>query len=835
MKAKSLMLSVFCATLLGAFSCTNLEPYKIDAPEDLADKIAEYQEESAQKNSGDTTYVSITAQTVGNSDFSSGWWSAWSQSFEIPAGKLLHLEFTNHSDKVENWHNWVLVFANVGGGIHSSDEDSAYSESLALRADAYGWASGWNSALTYIDIDGKTIADFDAAGEDFWATWKEKIDGAYHTMEIDRSAAGVTFITTAAEATDGSIINYTYNFELPDPITYAFLTVENAYLEMHDAYLIPSKVTEIKDQNATAISVSGIPATVEIGTSLEDVLSAAKFTVTWEDGTSTDAAPEDVTVTCANGSFAEAAGDYTLLYSFSKTKQGNYGKSVAGMATVKVTLSVKAIEAQANAYLIGSASKLTLSPAAIVVKAIYSDESTGLLKPNQYTVEFPDGPVFEGTPGTVDNAYTVKFTTASGEELTANGSLTVAASSLPAQAEMVGALDFTNGWWTTFTQDWKVADGESQSVTMKVGSDNLGNWHSPCTILRKADFSEYGVVRMDNYGWGASMGDACALLTTESNWNWDIFASSIDGSKVTITVANNNGFASIRYYVEYANEEKHFQYYDGIAVDSNDVQFAIVTEESYLIFEEEEVTPPEPGDATIASIAVTKQPAVTTYYFFDNTSLDFRTGGMEVTATYTDATTQPVALTALDFSAITVAEGAQDVTVSLKEDSSISTTVSINLVKGSYGVGATDLTGGFWSDFTTADKVIPAGESRSFEMDVYSNGINIWNGPYAVLRKSSLAEYAVVRVDNWGWGDGFTNADADKVNDGTIGLLQSMLNNSHMKITATNHGDGTATIHYDMLWPNGETHYQDYLNITVDSADVQLGVTVEGCYLVIVE
>jgi hypothetical protein len=55
---------------------------------------------------------------------------------------------------------------------------------------------------------------------------------------------------------------------------------------------------------------------------------------------------------------------------------------------------------------------------------------------------------------------------------------------------------------------------------------------------------------------------------------------------VDITVANDgNGSASIRYHVVYANGEEHFQFYDGLAVDSADVTFAIVTEESYLIFD----------------------------------------------------------------------------------------------------------------------------------------------------------------------------------------------------------------------------------------------------------
>ena len=118
---------------------------------------------------------------------------------------------------------------------------------------------------------------------------------------------------------------------------------------------------------------------------------------------------------------------------------------------------------------------------------------------------------------------------------------------------------------------------------MKVSSDNLGNWHSPCVVMRRADItSEFGVTRQDNYGWGGNY-DSWVMT---SDWNWDTFMSSIDGSEVAITVSNHgDNTASVRYHVIYANGEEHFQYYDNIAIDSNDFQFAIVCEECYLVFD----------------------------------------------------------------------------------------------------------------------------------------------------------------------------------------------------------------------------------------------------------
>jgi hypothetical protein len=144
----------------------------------------------------------------------------------------------------------------------------------------------------------------------------------------------------------------------------------------------------------------------------------------------------------------------------------------------------------------------------------------------------------------------------------------------------VGNTDFSSAWWTAFSEDYKVEPGSSKVITMYCYSDNLANWHSPCTILRKADKTEYGVVRMDNFGWGTGYGTA----TLTSDWNWDKFTSSISGSKVVITVTNNgNNTADILYNVTYADGEMHFQKYAGVTVDSSDLYCALVTELSYLV------------------------------------------------------------------------------------------------------------------------------------------------------------------------------------------------------------------------------------------------------------
>ena len=144
----------------------------------------------------------------------------------------------------------------------------------------------------------------------------------------------------------------------------------------------------------------------------------------------------------------------------------------------------------------------------------------------------------------------------------------------------MGANDFSTAWWTAFSDDYSVASGASKTFKLYCYSNEINNWNSPCTILRKTDLTEYGVVRMDNFGWGN--GYATATLTND--WNWDTFKSNINGAQVSITVTNNgDNSADVLYNVTYVNGESHFQKYEGITIDSADLNCALVTEGSYLV------------------------------------------------------------------------------------------------------------------------------------------------------------------------------------------------------------------------------------------------------------
>lgn len=568
MKTSKLIQGVFFASLLALIAlvgCEKLEIYSIDAPSDLQSRIDSIAAEKAKQSTGDTTLIDIATTIVGAEDNSAAWWTAFSDYFTIPVNKLLHLEFVNHSSGVNNWNNWNLAVVNEVG-----DRDAdGYKEYFVLRSDAYGWGGtmvdeGYAFNLGMISHN---YPDTDGDG-DIWNDFRTTMQGAYVTLEIDHSPTGNVFVTATALGTNGVELVLTY--QQPVSATkdiVAFLVCDGSYFEMKKAYLIPSKVQVVEDVPPVSIAVEGTPEFVELGN--EDFWGDAVATVTYADGSSEQVDPEDITFSVIPD--MSTLGKKTVIVSYNKTKQGAYGPAVSTLYTLEVTNPVVSLEITTlpdiTTYYFFSPDSILFNTRGLVVTATYSDGSIGVL-PNS-GLQFSKIPAVEGSQNAI---ITYKGATST---VTVNCPLT-----LIKGIGQVGFTDFSTPWWSEFSDDFPVAAGESKTLTMYCYSNNLQPYHSPSTILRKADLTEYAVVRMDNFGWGSGF----ATATATSDWNWDTFASSINGSRVVITVTNNgDNTADVLYNVTYVNGESHFQKYEGITVESSDLNCALVIEGAYLV------------------------------------------------------------------------------------------------------------------------------------------------------------------------------------------------------------------------------------------------------------
>ena len=567
---KLLKFALYFAILaaIGLVGCEKLDLYSIDAPSDLQSRIDSIA--AAKPNTGDTTYVTITTAIVGAENNSSGWWTAFSDYFSVPTGKLLHLEFINHGTGVNNWNNWNLAVTNEIADRTAAD----YKEYFVLRSDAYGWGGKMANVDPRYAFDIKMIThnypDTDGNG-DIWNDFRTTMQGARVSLDIDHSATGNVFVTATAVGTNGTTLVQTYQ----QPVSaaadlMAFLICDGSYFEMKKAYLIPSKVTVVEDVNPVSIAVTGTPAFLELGN--KNFWGDAKATVTFADGSSAQVDSADISFNVIPD--MTTLGVKTVVVAYSKTKQGAYCKAVTTFYKLEVTNPVVGLEVTTmpliTKYYYFSSDPILFNTTGLVVTGTYSDGTKAVIP--KETLQFGKIPAASGSQNVVISYVGATKTVTTTCPLT-----------LVKGIGQVGANDFSTAWWTAFSADYKVPSGSSKTLTMYCYSDNMANWHSPCTILRKTDKTENAVVRMDSFGWGAGYGTA----TLTSDWNWDKFTSNISGSKVVITVTNNgNNTADVLYNVTYATGETHFQKYAGVTVDSADLNCALVTEVSYLVIVE---------------------------------------------------------------------------------------------------------------------------------------------------------------------------------------------------------------------------------------------------------
>lgn len=245
----------------------------------------------------------------------------------------------------------------------------------------------------------------------------------------------------------------------------------------------------------------------------------------------------------------------------------------------------------------------------------------------------------------------------------------------------------------------------------------------------------------------------------------------------------------------------------------------------------------------IESIEVTKAPTNTTYYFYNSFASEgidremaFNPVGMEVTATYGDGTKEVVNNSKLSYSTVPAEVGTYNVTVTTKNGrtatiSGISVAESEVTLKhlSPAKLGAEDNSTPWWSAFTE-DVKVPAGATYQVNFTNYAGGSN-WNNFVIILRNAAMAEYAVVRADNYGWGNGYAAAMVGPGQD--WGAWLSAMNGAECTAYITNCANGTADVQVIMNGNDGNTYIQYYLGInTVDAGDLQFAFTVDGSHIV---
>ena len=226
-----------------------------------------------------------------------------------------------------------------------------------------------------------------------------------------------------------------------------------------------------------------------------------------------------------------------------------------------------------------------------------------------------------------------------------------------------------------------------------------------------------------------------------------------------------------------------------------------------------------------------------------NAEFATNTAGLKVQATYLDGKTRDITLDKLTISNVPMKAGKQAVTVTAKNG--VKTTFDVTVEKRAATfvtpspaiLGAEDCTTGWWGAHLDADVKVPAGETRAFSFTNLGGAAN-WNNYVVVLRNAALAEYVVVRSDNYGWtGDnsgpyGWKNCTAGSTGAADWATWLAGMNGAKVVVYVTNNNNGTADVLAITTGTDGKVNTQYYYGIDgVDANDLFVDFTVDNSCL----
>lgn len=194
-------------------------------------------------------YFYLTKQTtIGKRDYTSAFWTNFSETFTLNEGEKYHFNFKNYnSGKGSNWNNWVLAAANSPRG------SNGYAEHFVLRNDNYAWGPEGNS------IDDAAFKELIEMQSDFnWSSFVSDMNGSTVDMDviyINEEVAVNAKITTIG----GTVYNYSFSKKnITDGSISLFFTVDNSYISE-----LSAKKVVIEDEEPTNVVKGTSQNTIE--------------------------------------------------------------------------------------------------------------------------------------------------------------------------------------------------------------------------------------------------------------------------------------------------------------------------------------------------------------------------------------------------------------------------------------------------------------------------------------------------------------------------------------------------------------------------------------------
>ena len=585
---------VCCSITLGLMalsSCEGGELYDVNAPDWISEKVDSIADSKKEPEEEVLEGMQEDVYSFGNTDYTSGFWTAFSKYYVVPDGQKWHGVFNLNINPADNtyYKNFALVITNdTDRGGEGYTEYGAYR--FDTTNDTLTYNSQWGSHL-FFKYTSSTLM---LSPVDNLDETVQKLGGKV-TLTVDRTSENAFSIKIQnASATK----TYKQPYKLPNlnvdksnTNIRCFLVPEGSYINFLQSNIIPiGGLTSAEDKNPLSMVLQNVPDQVNVGTTLEEAVSGITAIISFEEGVTKTVTAEELQFTAIPN--MEELGTKTLVAIYNKTFKGeNCDQPIVANATFEVVEKIVSIEVTAQPshvqyyYYTSAATEaltdrtMAFDPTGMEVTATYANGSSRVIDSSKLS--------FSVVPAKV-GSQTVTIT--ADEGVTAKINVTVSESAVSAvnnSASIIGAEDNSTAFWGAFSDNFNVPVGETKSITFTNYSSLAGNWNHFVVVLRNTALAEYGVVRADNYGWGNGYDGNANLVTGGTQGDWATWLAGMNGAQVTVYVTNcGNSTADIQAVMTGTTGTTSTQYYLGInTVDPADLNFALTVDGSHLIFD----------------------------------------------------------------------------------------------------------------------------------------------------------------------------------------------------------------------------------------------------------
>jgi hypothetical protein len=592
MKRLNKLAAVFCVAamaLTAMTGCEGSDMFSVNSPDWLSEKI-----DSIEKANQSTEEVLVgmneDVYTVGNTDFSSGFWASFSKYYVVQDNQKWNAVFNlNINPSATNtYKNFALVITNdVDRG------GTGYTEYGAIRFD--NQPSGNSEWGDHID---RSCVQSNLTFETDKDKGVDKLGGKV-TLTVDRSRVD----TFMVKITNGTVTK-TYiqpskianlNADESNTNIRCFLVPEGSFIDFQQSNVEPiGGYTSAQDKAPVSMVLNNVPAEVDENTPLEKAMENVSATVTFEEGITKVIPAKELYFSAIND--MDVSGTKNLIVIYNKTFKGeNASTPIVAQKTFEVVPAITAL------HIVSAPTRLTYKyyeAAGITnpASAVFPVDTKGLTVQATYlngvTRDITlDKLVISAVPMKAGK-QAVTVTAKNGVKTTFDVTVEKhAATFVTPSPAILGAEDCTTGWWGAHLDaDVKVPAGETRAFSFT----NLGgaaNWNNYVVVLRNAALAEYVVVRSDNYGWtGDNSGPYgwknCTAGSTGAA-DWATWLAGMNGAKVVVYVTNNNnGTADVLAITTGTDGKVNTQYYYGIdGVDANDLFVDFTVDSSCLKFD----------------------------------------------------------------------------------------------------------------------------------------------------------------------------------------------------------------------------------------------------------